>query len=282
MLAFLFPGQGSQSKGMGKELFDEFPDLTAKADKILGYSIKQLCLEDSKQQLNQTQYTQPAIYFVNALSFFKKLHSNQSKPDYVAGHSLGEFNALLAAEVFDFETGLNIVKKRGELMSQVQNGGMAAIVGLNENAVKKLLDENHLTTLSIANYNSYLQHVISGTKDEIEQARNVFANMNSASFVPLKVSGSFHSPSMISIQKQFAEFLEPFQFETPTMPVLANVNTEPYHPAVTKLNMANQIAMPVQWLDTIEYLLAQNDMNFEEIGSGNVLTGLLRKIKNKQ
>src|SRR5205823_13876450 len=126
MLAYIFPGQGSQTRGMGGNLFDDFPELTAQADAILGYSIKKLCLEDPNQELNQTQFTQPALFVVNALTFLKK---NQ-KPDYVAGHSLGEYNALFAAEVFDFATGLNLVKKRGELMSEAKNGGMAAVIGL--------------------------------------------------------------------------------------------------------------------------------------------------------
>src|SRR5689334_5966402 len=128
MKAFVFPGQGSQAKGMGGTLFDEFQELTEKADRILGYSIKELCLEDPRKELNRTQFTQPALYVVNAFSYFAKIRETGQKPDYVAGHSLGEFNALLAAECFDFEAGLEIVKKRGELMSEATGGGMAAIL----------------------------------------------------------------------------------------------------------------------------------------------------------
>src|SRR4051812_36667715 len=126
--AYVFPGQGSQRKGMGENLFDEFPELTKKADKILGYSIKELCLNDSDSKLNQTQYTQPALYVVNALSYQKKIKDEGKQPDYLAGHSLGEYNALQAAGIFSFEDGLKLVKKRGELMSQAKNGGMAAIL----------------------------------------------------------------------------------------------------------------------------------------------------------
>src|SRR3989337_2939421 len=124
----MFPGQGSQAKGMGAALFDEFRELTAAADSILGYSIKELCLENPRGELNRTQFTQPALYVVNALTCFKKLEESGQKPDYFAGHRLGERNALLAAECFDFEVGLRLVRKRGELMSQVPKGAMAAIL----------------------------------------------------------------------------------------------------------------------------------------------------------
>src|SRR6516162_2607290 len=129
MTAFLFPGQGSQRKGMGSTLFEEFQEVTARADEILGYSIKELCLHDPHQQLGQTQFTQPALYVVNALSYLKKMKDGSKVPTYLAGHSLGEYNALFAAGVFDFETGLRLVKKRGELMSQATGGGMAAVIG---------------------------------------------------------------------------------------------------------------------------------------------------------
>src|SRR5437764_7507813 len=118
MTVFLFPGQGSQRRGMGNPLFDEFKEVTARADEVLGYSIKELCLQDPHQQLSQTQFTQPALYVVNALSYLKKMKETGQAPDYVAGHSLGEYSALFAAGAFDFETGLRLVKKRGELMSQ--------------------------------------------------------------------------------------------------------------------------------------------------------------------
>src|SRR5690606_35248979 len=141
----MFPGQGSQSKGMGGMLFDEFQELTEKADKILGYSIKELCLEDSGKELGQTQFTQPALYVVNALSYFKKIKETGQKPDFVAGHSLGEFNALLAAECFDFEAGLKLVKKRGELMSEAGGGGMAAIINAGKEEIESILEKNGLT-----------------------------------------------------------------------------------------------------------------------------------------
>jgi len=170
MKTHMFPGQGSQSKGMGGTLFDEFKELTHKADKILGYSIKELCLEDPRRELNQTQFTQPALYVVNALSYFKKVEESGQKPDFVVGHSLGEFSALLAAECIDFEAGLKLVKKRGELMSQATGGGMAAILNATKEKIETILKENGLTNIDLANYNTPSQIVISGLKDEIGKA----------------------------------------------------------------------------------------------------------------
>jgi malonyl CoA-acyl carrier protein transacylase len=151
MKTYMFPGQGSQARGMGGSLFDEFPELTAKADEVLGYSIKALCLEDPGRELNKTQFTQPALYVVNALSYYKRLKDSGETPDYVIGHSLGEYNALLAAECFDFETGLKLVKKRGELMSQATDGAMAAIVNASREQIAAVLKEKGFDKVDIAN-----------------------------------------------------------------------------------------------------------------------------------
>lgn len=280
MIAFLFPGQGSQMLGMGSQLFDEFPDMVATADHILGYSVKTLCLEDPHKQLNMTEYTQPALYIVNALFYLKKIQ--QQKPDYVAGHSLGEYSALFAAEVFDFATGLKLVKKRGELMSQAKGGGMAAIVGVKLNDIQQILEKNNFSNLTIANFNSYLQYVISGTKQDIDHAQIIFNQLYPNSFIPLKVSGAFHSNLMLSAQQQFADFLNDFNFAMPVIPVLANVNAMPYHPAVIKTNLATQITQSVQWIKIIEYLLKHDDISLEEIGPGTVLSGLVWRMKNGQ
>jgi len=277
MRAFVFPGQGSQVRGMGGELFTEFADLTATADTILGYSIQTLCLNDPEQKLNQTQFTQPALYVVNALMYFKKLQTD-SKPDYVAGHSLGEYNALLAAEVFDFATGLQLVKKRGELMSTATGGAMAAIVGLPVEEVKTILQASPFKQVTVANYNSHTQCVISGVQHEIEEVKTHFKN---GSFIPLKVSGAFHSPLMLNAQNQFAEFLEQFNFATPVIPVIANVDAKPYHPAIVKHNLAQQITSSVRWSAIVEYLLAKDSVEFVEVGPGNVLSRLIQQMSMK-
>jgi malonyl CoA-acyl carrier protein transacylase len=281
MLAYLFPGQGSQVHGMGKELFALFNDYTAQADELLGYSIKQLCTEDTYQQLNQTQYTQPALYVVNAFMYLKTLEENP-KPDYVAGHSLGEYNALLAAGVFDFATGLALVKKRGELMSQAHGGGMAAVLGLPLLELTQILHDHELSTVSIANYNSYQQLVISGPKGDIERTQKVLAPLTGVSFISLPVSGAFHSPYMMAAQQAFSTFLHSFKFAIPCLPVIANVNAAPYHPAIIKTNLTHQITSPVKWTKTIEYLQTKPEITFNEIGPGNVLSGLIRRINKKQ
>ena len=153
MTCYMFPGQGSQKVGMGEDLFDKFPNHTNSASEILGYDIKKLCLEDPNEQLNLTQYTQPALYTVNVLSF---LNLEDQKPKVVLGHSLGEYSALCAAEVFDFETGLKLVQKRGALMSQATGGAMAAIVGISIEKINEILQENKLDQIDIANLNEPL------------------------------------------------------------------------------------------------------------------------------
>lgn len=282
MTTYLFPGQGSQVKGMGKELFDAFPTLTATADHILGYSIKGICLEDVQQQLGSTQYTQPALYTVNALSYFKKIQDNSKKPTFVAGHSLGEYNALLAAEVFDFATGLQLVKKRGELMSQATDGAMLAVVGLKTAAIRALLTQQNLINVAIANDNSHLQTVLSGPKEDMERAQAVCEQAGAMMVIPLKVSGAFHSPYMQAAQSQFQAFLNQFSFSTPTIPIISNYTAQPYLATDIHKNLAQQMTHPVRWTETIEYLMAQGETEFEEVGPGTVLTGLVRRIKNGQ
>ncbi len=282
MLTYLFPGQGSQFKGMGEKLFTEFPDLTQTADKILSYSISTLCLTDPQHQLNQTQYTQPALFVINALSYLNHINTFSQKPDYVAGHSLGEFNALWAADVFDFATGLKLVKKRGELMSQATQGGMVAIIGFKANDVQKRLEDNGLTNVAIANYNSHTQIVISGAKEEVDQATILFEQAKAKMVIPLKVSGAFHSKLMHTAEYQFQEFLKDFKFSVPTLPVIANLTAKPYNVNEIKQNLVLQISHSVRWAESIDYLLAQGVQQFEEIGPGNVLTGLVKRIQLAQ
>ncbi|EKD74157.1 MAG: hypothetical protein ACD_45C00056G0013 [uncultured bacterium] len=282
MTTYVFPGQGSQTRGMGELLFVEFSDLVKQADTILGYSIGTLCLEDPHEQLNKTEFTQPALYIVNALSYLKKYNATKTKPDYIAGHSLGEYNALFAAGVFDFVTGLKLVQKRGQLMSQAVDGGMAAIVGLKSENIQTLLQENNLSNVVIANYNSYTQVVISGPKQSIQTAEPIFKHAGAKLYIPLKVSGAFHSPLMNPAQQQFSEFLAGFIFSEPSIPVIANINAKPYTFTNIHTHLANQINHSVQWTQSIEYILMQGETYFEEIGPGKVLAGLITRIQKGQ
>jgi trans-AT polyketide synthase, acyltransferase and oxidoreductase domains len=282
MLTYIFPGQGSQQKGMGGALFDEFKELTAKADQILGFSIKELCFEDPNLQLSQTQYTQPALFVVNALSYLKKIKERGRRPDYVAGHSLGEYNALFAAGAFDFETGLKLVKRRGEMMSRATGGGMAAIIGLNEEEVEEALAENGFASIDIANLNTPSQIVIAGPKEDIDFAKSIFEAIKSVKmYAPLKVSGAFHSRYMSESKKEYEKFIDTVQFSQLTIPVISNVQARPYKQAEIKKNLAEQVAHSVKWSESIRYLMGLGEMEFEEVGPGKVLTGMVQRIQRE-
>lgn len=279
MLTYLFPGQGSQFKGMGSNLFDNSRDLTAKADDVLGYSIKQLCTEDTYSQLNQTRNTQPALFVVNAFSYLSHIQETGKKPDFVAGHSLGEYNALFAAGAFDFETGLRLVKKRGELMGLVTGGGMAAVVGLRKEQVAKVLKANGLDSIDVANYNTPSQIVISGRSADIEKATSIFEAEDGVQMVAiLKVSGAFHSRYMSEVKKEFEQYLASFHFLPLSIPVISNVDARPYENEKLRATLAKQICNPVRWVESVRYLLKLGEMQCEEIGPGRVLTGMIHKI----
>ena len=275
---YVFPGQGSQRKGMGEELFDAFPTLIKKVDKILGYSIKELCLEDPHKQLNQTQYTQPALYVVNALSYKKKIKDGEKQPDFLAGHSLGEYNALHAAGVFGFESGLKLVKKRGELMSQAKNGGMAAVLNSSEEKILEILKEANLTTIDIANLNASSQIVISGLKEDINKAHPFFEKAN-IMFIPLNTSGAFHSRYMELAAIEFEKFVKKTRFYKPKIDVIANVTGKPYEHKNVAKHLVDQLSNSVRWSESMTYLLDQGEMEIEELGVGDVLTKLTRYIK---
>lgn len=287
MTAFVFPGQGSQKKGMGEGLFDEVPQYAAvekEVDAILGYSMRRLCLEDPDRQLTQTQYTQPSLYVVNALHYYKAAGQG-TQPDYVAGHSLGEYNALLAAGAFDFLTGLRLVQKRGELMSQAKNGGMGAVIGLSADTVAKVLRDNGLTTLDVANFNTPSQTVVSGPVEDVKRAGPFFEKAGAQMYIPLQVSAAFHSRYMASAAKAFAEFLAPLSFAAPRIPVVANATAQPY-PTVNaseaiKSLLVDQITGSVQWTQTVRFLIRQGVTQFSEMGPGNVLTRMVQQIRQQ-
>jgi len=283
MKIYMFPGQGSQFKGMGGSLFDEFSDYTDRADAILGYSVKTLCLEDPRQELGNTQFTQPALYVVNALTYFKKQKESGVDPDFLIGHSLGEFNALMAAGCFDFEAGLRLVQRRGMLMSRMSRGGMAAVINLSKEDIEHTLSSNGLNHLYLANYNTPSQIVISGAQDEIEKAQPLFS-ADKVRFFPLATSGAFHSPLMHKAMEQFSEVLEGLAFEAPRIPVIANVTARPYPTDQLTEILSRQIGSTVLWCESVQYLLAlaarrSAEVTFEELGSGDLLTGLVQAIR---
>jgi malonyl CoA-acyl carrier protein transacylase len=284
MKVYMFPGQGSQFKGMGGDLFDRFKDLTDKADGILGYSIKQLCLEDPRKELGKTQFTQPALYVVNALSYFKKIQETAGQaPDFVVGHSLGEFNALLAAGCFDFETGLKLVRKRGELMGQVSNGAMAAVLNATKEEIEEILKTNGLANVYLANYNTPSQIVISGLVSEIAKVEE-FCQEGTRRYYPLSTGGAFHSAFMRDAMDKFRDYLKGFKFADQQIPVIANITARPYQNNAIRETLSSQIASTVRWSESIQYLLAigasrGDTVEFEELGAGDVLTKLNFTIK---
>lgn len=278
MTTYLFPGQGSQKVGMGGNLFEEYMEITERASAILGYSIKELCLYDSKNRLNFTQYTQPALYVVNALSYLERIRKDGKKPDFVVGHSMGEYSALFAAGAFDFDTGLRLVQRRGNLMGQVHGGGMAAIIGLIGADIVSLLEKNGLQEIDIANYNSPKQTVISGPKELIEKSVSIFKSAGAQLCIPLAVSGAFHSRYMEPLRKEFALDLNLYKFNDLDIPVISNVEARPYTKEKICYLLEKQITHPVRWIETIQYLMGKGEHEFIEAGPGNVLTGLTKKI----
>ncbi len=281
MSVFVFPGQGAQHKGMGIELFDEFPDWVNQADDILGYSLRTLCRDNPDEKLHQTQYTQPALYVVNALSFLKRIRADHCTPRYLVGHSLGEYNALLAAEVFDFATGLRLVQQRGALMGEIKGGSMASIVKLRVNDISSALMEGGFSDLVLANYNSYTQTVMSGSHESIRAATLLLEKVGGL-VIPINVSGAFHSPAMAQAQEKFLAFTDEFAFHKPKIPVIANVDARPYRVDQLKLNLVAQLSGAVRWCESIEYLLDQGEDVFEEIGPGNILSKLIQRIRINQ
>jgi malonyl CoA-acyl carrier protein transacylase len=270
---------------MGQGLFDEVREYAAvekEADAILGYSLRKLCLEDPDNRLKETQYTQPCLYAVNALHYYKAV-SEGTRPAYLAGHSLGEYNALLAAGVFDFLTGLRLVKKRGELMAQARNGGMAAIIGLSPTAIEKALREHGLDTLDLANFNSPSQTVISGPVEDIKRAAPVFEKLGARLYLPLQVSAAFHSRYMGPAAKAFADYLAPMSFAAPKITVIANATAQPYPGSsaseAVKSLLTRQIDHSVQWIQSVRYLIGQGVTQFMEMGPGNVLTKSIQEIQ---
>jgi trans-AT polyketide synthase/acyltransferase/oxidoreductase domain-containing protein len=279
-LVFMFPGQGAQKKGMGAGLFEKFPRLVRRVDDELGYGIERLCLDDPDKRLGQTAFTQVALYVVNSLHYYQHLRETGRRPDAVAGHSVGEYNALLAAEALDFMGGLRLVRERAQLMASATGGGMAAVLGIAPERIRALLDQGGLSDVDIANYNAPTQTVISGPAELVKRAATVLQQGGAASVIPLRVSGPFHSRYMQPARERFSDVLGRATFQRPSIPVMSNYTGAFHRDDELPRNMARQIDSPVRWSDNVLRLLELGDVELTEIGPGTVLSGLVKQIRN--
>lgn len=283
MIGFIFPGQGSQFVGMGKDLYENFPqcrEIFDRADDILSFNLSKICFDGPEELLKQTENTQPAL-FIHSLAVFELLKNVEVSA--AAGHSLGEYSALTAAESFNFEDGLKIVRKRGELMQQSGNrnpGTMAAIVGLsNEKLIELCQSVSDIGIVQPANFNSPGQVVISGSKTAVVKVVEL-AKQNGAKLAKeLVVSGAFHSPLMNYAYENISRELESVTISFPKFPVYSNVTSIPFseEKEIKKL-LIDQIISPVQWENIIKNMIRDGVNKFFEIGSGKVLSGLVKRI----
>ncbi|MCQ4298184.1 acyltransferase domain-containing protein [Pseudomonas stutzeri] len=279
MKAWLFQGQGSQRKGMGAALFARFPEQVAEADRILGYSIERLCLEDPEQQLNLTLYTQPAIYVVSWLGYLAA-RENGEAASMAAGHSVGEYAALTAAGVLDFALGLRIVIERARLMAQVEGGGLMAVLGRDHDQVRQLLDELPDLGLAIANINSPRQIIVGGSHLALERLLAHCASQGIRALT-LKVSGPFHTSHMQAAETPFRAFLQELsgQFRAPAFPVIANLDARPHRREQLVEALSRHLTHPVQWQQVLERLLAEGVEDFVEVGQPAILGDMLKDIR---
>ncbi len=283
MKAFLFPGQGSQYSGMGKdfEIYEPSKELYEKAKKVLGYDIVEI-MNGDEETLKLTENAQPAIFLASFVAC-EVMKSNGFTPDVVAGHSLGEYTALAAAGVYDFETGIYLVRKRGEYMSKALEPGkgtMAAIIGLEPKKVEDIV--NVIEGVYVANYNSPVQIVISGLKDAVYEAMNECKKAGAKRVVELNVSGPFHTPLLKYAEEKMEEELRQIKFKSPICPVIPNVTAEPTKdPEVLKINLIKQLTSPVRWTQTMEKLKEMGANQLYEVGPKDVLKGLGKRNKVK-
>ena len=286
--AWIFPGQGAQSVGMGKDLYDNIASARAifeKADETLGISLTKLCFEGPEDELTQTINAQPALLTMSCacLEATREI-AGKALPEasYLAGHSLGEYTALAVAGVFEFTTAVTLARERGRLMheaGQMQKGGMAAILGLDEASLTNICQK---TDTVMANINCPGQIVISGATDKVTKAMEMATEAGAKRAVALQVSGAFHSPLMKPAVDGLIKYFDEINFKDPTVPVIANTNGEPLTTAdAVKTELRNQLTNPVQWQRSVEYIYSQGVPTFVEIGPGQVLTGLIKRI-NKE
>lgn len=282
MKAYVFPGQGAQFVGMGKDLYENNPEakeLFEKANEILGFRITDLMFDGTEEDLKQTKVTQPAI-FLHSVILAKSL-GKDFQPDMVAGHSLGEFSALVAADALSFEEGLKLVSKRAQAMQkacEARPSTMAAVLALPDEKVEELCAEVN-DVVAPANYNCPGQVVISGTMEGIDAACEKMLAAGAKRAMKLKVGGAFHSPLMQPAQEELAEAIEAADFKTPRCPVYQNVDGKPHtDPEEIKENLIKQLTAPVRWTYDVQAMISDGADEFIELGPGNVLQGLVKKI----
>lgn len=285
MNAYIFPGQGAQFSGMGLDLFEksaEAQDLFKKANAILGFSITDIMFEGSSEDLKQTKVTQPAIFLHSVI--LSKVLGNDFKPDMVAGHSLGEFSALVANKTLSFEDGLKLVYKRAIAMQEaceIEPSTMAAVLGLEDEIVEAVCAETEGIVVS-ANYNCPGQLVISGEVKAVETACAAMKERGAKRAMILPVGGAFHSPLMEPARKELAAAIENTNFKTPSCPIYQNVSTFAVtDPEEIKKNLVFQLTAPVKWTQSVQNMIKDGATNFVEVGPGKVLQGLVKKIDRK-
>ena len=282
MKAFVFPGQAAQYVGMGKPLFEKSPEakkLFTQANEILGFAITDVMFDGPEEAQRQTKVTQPAVFLHSVI--LARLFPN-FKPDMVAGHSLGEFSALVASGALSFEDGLRLVSARAQAMQaacELEPSTMAAIIGLPDEKVEEIC--NGISEIVVpANFNCPGQLVISGSIKGIEQACEELKAAGAKRALPLKVGGAFHSPLMEPARQKLAEAIEKTQFNKPLCPIYQNVDAKPHtNPAEIKANLVKQLTSPVRWTQIVRAMVADGAKTFVELGPGNVLQGLIKKTE---